>query len=89
MSRPIGSKNKPKEVKEVDPVKFTSKSDIMPPVKVSPSPVEWKPAPDMGAIKPPPEGDKTCGFCVHKGALHYGSVKRWCNTGGCNCQEFK
>lgn len=83
MARPKGSTNKPKE----EPVNLESKSGFLPPVPSSPSPVEWKPAPDMGKIKAPEEAEKMCG-CLHKGGVHYGGAKGWCNTGGCNCQEF-
>ena len=80
---PKGSKNKPKE----EPVNLESKSGFLKPVPSSPSPVEWKPAPEMGKIKPPEEAEKIC-ECGDKGGMHYGGPKGWCNRGGCNCQEF-
>ena len=68
--------------------KFETKTDVSPEVKISgPSPVEWKPSPDMGKITPPAESEKVCA-CLHKGADHYGGPRGWCNTGGCTCQEF-
>lgn len=85
MARPKGSKNKPK----VKPVKFEQKADVVAPVKVEKSPVEWKPEPDMGSIKPPAEAEKDCAGCLHKGTKHYGGPKGWCNVGDCRCQEFK
>ena len=73
--------------------KFETKSDVMPPVKVDqrPEPEKkepWSAKPDMGTIAPPQKADKTCSTCRHKGDIHYGGPKGWCNFGGCNCQEF-
>lgn len=87
MGRPKGSKNK-----KAEPVKMEKKSDFVPPVKFDgPSPVEWRPAPDMGQIKPPAEAEKLCANadCTHKGVIHYGGPKGWCNVGGCVCEEFR
>lgn len=102
MSRPKGSKNKPKEnigeaivagiketakvYEEANPVKFTTKADVMPPVPVEQKP--WQPKPDMGHIQPPPPSAKVCDQCKHQGAVHYGSEKNWCNLSGCRCQGF-
>ena len=88
MSRTKGSKNKTRvEQPKEEPVHLESKSGFLPPTPSSPSPVEWKPAPEMGKIKPPEDAEKRC-ECLHKGGLHYGGPKGWCNFGGCNCQEF-
>jgi hypothetical protein len=84
MGRPKGSKNKPKTTG----TKFETKADMMPPIKIQAT-EEWKPAPDMGAVKAPPESEKVCAGCQHKGGKHYGPAKPWCNVQGCSCQEFK
>jgi hypothetical protein len=75
--RPKGSKNKAKE--EVKPV------------VVAPKPIGhsvYIPTPDMGDIKPPPEGKKVCG-CTHEKETHYGGARGHCNSSGCECLEFK
>lgn len=66
--------------------KFNTKADMVPPVKMEQKP--WKPEPDMGSVKAPVPAEKAC-ECAHLGATHYGGPKGWCNTGGCDCQEFK
>lgn len=64
--------------------KFTSKSDMVPPVPIQ----KWEPKPDMGEIKPKAPAEKEC-TCLHFGKTHYGPEgKTWCNVGGCNCQKF-
>lgn len=44
----------------------------------------YTPAPDMGTIQP----DKSTCECGHKKAVHYGPTREWCNTAGCECQDF-
>jgi hypothetical protein len=84
MGRPKGSKNKEKEGE----VKFTTKSDVTPPVPIQQKP--WTPSPDMGNIKPPADAEKICAneHCRHKKGMHYGGKDEWCNTSGCNCQAW-
>ena len=88
MGRPKGSRNKTKKAEKAEPVKFTTKADVTPAAPVEKSPVEWKPAPDMGKIKAPADAEKNCAGCPHKAGMHYGREKNWCNVGGCDCQEF-
>ena len=73
MGRPKGSVNKPKEVASVSFVTEAKK---------------WVPQPDMGKIVEPLPLDKEC-VCLHKKETHYGGLRGWCNTHGCNCQAFK
>ncbi len=73
--------------KEKEPVKFTTKADVLPPVPIQQKP--WTPAPDMGNIKAPADAEKKCGTCGDKKAMHYGGQSEWCNTSGCNCQAWK
>ena len=84
MSRPKGSKNKPKEIVKV---KNVAVDDI---VEATPKSLKeiFQPKPDMGAIKPPPAAEFKCN-CSHEKKLHYGGAKDWCNVTGCKCQEFK
>ena len=77
MGRPIGSKNKPKEAE----VKFSKKSDVLPPVK-------FQVSPDMGAIKPPVKELALC-ECGGPQKSHYGGEKGWCNDYGCACPQFR
>lgn len=30
-----------------------------------------------------------CGECTHEEDKHYGSVNRWCNVAGCQCQAYR
>ena len=75
--------------KAEEPVKFTQKADVMPPLKMDQSPKPWSPSPDMGNITPPAPAEKVCGNCPHKKETHYGRSTDWCNVGGCECQSFK
>lgn len=74
----LGGNNMPRGIKKKTEAKIEE-----------PAKEKWVPTPDMGDIKPPAEKEKSCGVCTHKKAVHYGSIKEWCNTSGCNCQEFK
>ena len=81
MSRPKGSKNKPKETEQA-PAKVVAEV-------VTTNPAKWIPTPNMGDVKEPPREEKKCDGCDHIGVLHYGGPASWCNRTGCNCQGFK
>lgn len=83
MSRPKGSKNKPKEVVKVkEPVVDEIKNAATASLKEI-----FNPKPDMGPVKPPPVGELICN-CGHEKKLHFGGPRGWCNKTGCNCQGF-
>lgn len=92
MARPKGTKNKPKADKAKEPVVTTPVEPVAPmPTKPHGHGVtvkeEFNPKPDMGTIKPPADGAKLC-ECLHRKDIHYGPSVDWCNTGGCQCQNF-
>lgn len=82
MTRPKGSKNKPKTVVEAVKKAF---SEAVSEAVTEAIDETWKPSPDMGSIKPPAPDVMKC-RCGHVGKIHYGSEHNWCNL--CNCQAF-
>jgi hypothetical protein len=84
MGRPKGSKNKLKDL--VEEPRETVKEPVLAPVKEEPK--DWKPEPDMGNVQPPAPTNLLCKDCGHKGAMHYGGQKGWCNTQNCKCNEL-
>lgn len=85
-----------KKVNEVQGVKETSehnpheekvevKEDHKP--KAATTTSNWSPKPDMGDVKEPEDKDKYC-VCEHKGEMHYGNEKRWCNFPNCRCDAW-
>lgn len=90
MARKKGSKNKPKEKKDIDVIEAPESVEGQPP-EAKP----WKPEPVATVEVPKPKEDvcqsKITPYisCLHKREMHYGGLKGHCNTSGCNCQEFK
>ena len=91
MPRKKGVKNKPKD--KTPEVTTPPQAEPVAPTPTKPHghsftvKEEFDPKPDMGKIKPPADSTKIC-RCLHQKAMHYGPSTDWCNTGGCQCQNF-